>query len=305
MTVLQTAYDTTACRDHLMTKTLDALAVAYSHGQLTSLPDCAGIVQVQGGASVVDAVPAFAHPLLMKSPDGQHLIAIDARPFGKWDQNQQQFHVRNEVEYALLTHRARLTAIWMNENPSLLRDISQVPIAAYSMWVSEAIAKRYALDPRQQFNLAILAAVFYCSQFSDDTEMAENDKMRMVNQITKALRASAKDVMDVIDKYPVVTSMTHYCQLAEDVSGSIRMKDLNIGILCTILAGTWFGTNAREAVCVAIEHPPTWIAILMQAITERSYKNSAITKIIERSQFRDSTKGLLHGVLNLEASIKH
>lgn len=303
MTVLQTAYNTTACRDFQMGKTAAAIHVAFAHGQLTALENSNGVYLIQGGASVIDSVPAFAHPLVIEK-DHKQVLIMDARQYGKWDPVQYKFVVKAEVEYALAVHRARLTAIWMKESPSIIRDISPVPMGVYASWISESVAKRFALDPRQQFNLAILAAVFYCSQFLEGAEREGTD-MRMVNQITRALKASAQDVLAVVEKAPYVASVEHFCHMAEEVTGSVRMQELKVGVLFAIMGGTWFGTNAREIACVAIEHPPTWIAILMQAISERSYKNSGIAKISERSAFRDSGQVMLRAVLNLEASIEH
>lgn len=303
MTVLQTAYNTTACRDFQMAKTTAAILVAFSHGQLTALDKSQDIYLIQGGASVADAIPAFAHPLVVKV-DQREILVVDVRAYGKWDNAQWRFMVRDAVSYALAIHRARLTAIWRKENPTILRDISQVPLMAYSMWVSEAVAKRFALDPRQQLNLAILAAIFYCSQFNE--EPVDETDMRMVNQISRALKASAQDVVAVVEKVPSCNSVVGFCNMAEEVTGSIRMKELKVGVLFAVLGGTWFGgSEAREMACVAIEHPPTWIAILMQAISERSYKNSAIAKITERSAFRESGQAMLRSVLNLESSIEH
>jgi hypothetical protein len=313
MTVLQTAYDTTACKDFQMGKTTAAILVAMTHGQLTPLEDSNEVFLVQGGSSVVDAIPAFAHPLMVKEVnsrsgnDGElrNLVILDTRQYGKWNQDQNVFTTRSHVEYNLAIHRARLTAIWLKENQTILRDISPVPMAVFAMWISEAVAKRFALDPRQQFDLAILASIYYCSQFNDDNKLHESE-MRMVKQITSILKASAQDVLAVVEKVSIITSLTHFCSMAEEVTGSVRLKELSPGFMFAIMGNTWFGgSNAKELACVAIEHPPTWISILMQAVSERSYKNTAIAKITERNAFRDTGKSMLRAVLNLEQSIEH
>lgn len=302
MTILKTAYDTVATQGFVLTKTTDALLVALTHGHLAVVPESPMIKLVEGGASVVDAVPAFAHPLYIAADkDGeQDYLFVDMRQFGKWAQDQMTFVVRNQIEYQLALHRAKLNAIWIKESPTLLRDVSPLPMSAFASWISEAVAKRYALDPREQFNLLILAALFYSSQFRDGAALEEQDKLRLVGSIAKSLKASAQDVLAIVDQIEVMSSINDFCQYAGRVTGSIRLHELNTGVLISIVGSSWFGTNAKEMVAVALEHPPTWLAILMAAISERSYKNSPIAKLLERGTYRDSAQNYLRAVLNLQ-----
>lgn len=298
MTISRTAYDTTACNSFLMKKTIDSVVVAQSHGQLTNTPNL-HVKMVEGGNSVSDAIIAFAHPLEYSDFNKSIYLAIDVRGYGKFDPTQNIFRVRNEMEYKLALHRATLNQVWISDSPTILRDISQLPISIFASWISEAIAKRYALDPLEQLNLAILAAVFYNSQFSNGTELDEREKMRAVNSISRALRVSAQDILNVMDKVSVVSSVADFCSQAEEITGSVRLKEMNTGLLFAILGGTWFANNAKELVAVALEHPPTWLAILLAAFSERSFKNSVIAKITERNSYRDMGKSYMLATLNL------
>ena len=281
-----------------MLKTIDAIKVAITHGQLSRL-DPTSISLVEGGSAVVDAIPAFAHPLEYTDLEKQTRLALDARSFGKFDSLQNIFRVRNDMEYKLAAHRAALNQIWITQSPTILRDISQLPMSIFSSWISEAVARRYALDPREQLNIAILSAIFYNSLFSDETSLVERDRLRIANTVMRALRVSAQDVFAILDQVSVITDLTSFCALAENISGTVRLKDLNVGILISILGGTWFGTNAKEMVAVALEHPPTWLALLLAALSERSFKNSSITKLAERASGKDGAGGYMRSVLNL------
>jgi hypothetical protein len=52
-------------------------------------------------------------------------------------------------------------------------------------------------------------------------------------------------------------------------------------------------------VAVALEHPPTWIAILISAFTERSFKNSQISKLTERSNYKRDGDNFVRAVSKL------
>lgn len=308
MTVLKTAYETTACKDHVMGPAIHAIQKTMIQDPIPRLDNSQDIILIDGhydGSSGAIGVPAFGHPLAVTDHHNKKVLVVDVRAFGKWDPIKYEFKIRNQIEYNLLIHRARLTSIWMNESTTLLRDISTVPVSIYASWISEAVAKRFALDPKQQLNLAILAAVFYVSMFSDADTIDNNEKLRIATQISRAMRVSAQDVLEVMDKVPVVTNLKQFCASAEEVTGSIRMRELSTGILFAILSKTWFGTNAEENVMVALEHPPTWISILMQALTERTFKEAPISKIALRNTYRETGQTMLRAVLNLEGSVPH
>jgi hypothetical protein len=298
MTVFKTAYDTTACEGFVTRKTAEALQVAFINGQLTGHAGDSIIHTVQGGGSVVDAVPAFAHPMLLEL-DHKPVLAVDLRSVGRWDPNQHEFVIRNEIERALIMRRAQLNEVWLGAHADSLKSLSQLPMTVYASWLNESIAKRFALDAREQLTLAILACVFYNSLFTNEAELAEEDKNRLAGQIARVCRASAEDVFAVLDQVTVIPNIHAFCSKAMDVTGSIRLRDLNVGLVWAILGGTWYGVNAREVVAVALEHPPTWIAVLLAAYNERSFKNSGITKITERPSNKDNGGNFLRSVLNL------
>jgi len=301
MTVFKTAYDTTICQGFVNTvhKTAQALQVAEINGSLVTPPNQSAIRYVQGGTPAADAIPAFAHPMLFKGQGGQDLIGVDLRAVGRWDPHQNQFVVRNAIEYALLTRRAQLTEVWLGVSGTTLKSLSNLPVTIFSSWLSESIARRFALDAREQLDLAILAAVFYNSQFTDEKILTDDEKNRTAGQIARITRASAEDVFKVMDHVSVVQDLKGFCAMAMDVTGSVRLKDLNAGLVYEILGGTWWGLNAREVIAVAVEHPPTWISVLLAAYNERTFKNSGITKITERPSNKDNGGNFLRSVLNL------
>jgi hypothetical protein len=304
MTICKTAYDTHACMGFVLKKIVDSIERAYVSGRLSSL-DAPGatngpvncILTVEND---IGQIPAFAHPILITNPAKAQQLVIDLRPFGTYDTAQAGFKIRNQIDYKLHTYRAKLNDIWIRQNPNLIRDISKLPLSIFASWVSEAVSRRFALDPREQMNLAIFTAIFYMSQFTDRTSsdiLEEREKLRLVNAISTTLRIKAQDVLVILDKVDVVPSVTSYCLMAEEITGSIRLRELNVGLLFSIMGSSW-SSNAKELVSVALEHPPTWIAILMAACTERMFKNSGIARLIER-QGKDAPTDILRPVLAL------
>jgi hypothetical protein len=275
-----------------------SLKATVIHGQYHR-DNGSNIIEIQGGGSMANAVPEFAHPFVVEL-DGEKLLAIDVRPFGSFDRVKGAFAVRNSIEYGLLLRRAQLNDIWVNEDPALLRDVSPVAMSLFASWVSENVARRFALDPREQLNLAILAAFHYLSLFTDASFLDDATRMKMATQISRGMRCSAEDVLSVLDDQTRPShSIVDFCAAAGGATGSVRLQGFNPGVLISIIKGTWFGVNAQEMLAVALEHPPTWLALLMAAHVERTYKNSGLAKLVERQAHKEPNKQFLRAVLNL------
>lgn len=293
----KTAYETTACMGYKLEKTIDTLKAAYYNDDVIPIEKY-NIYSLNGGTPISNNVPSFAHPLLVNFDNKDEMLIVDSRNYGRFISEQNIFKVQNQTDYNLMLARAKLNYIWVNNKPNWLRDISTIPLSIFSSWISEAVGKRFALNPKEQFDLGILAAIFYLSLFSDDVELEEKDKLRLINIITRSLHASAQDVITILDKVSVISNIFEFCSNAEKVTDSVRLRELNPGLLYTILGGTWFGTNAKEMIAVSIEHPPTWIAIMISAFTDRTFKNSQIVKITERTAYKKVGDDFIRSVLN-------
>lgn len=314
MSIFRTAYDTKACEGFAVSKLASEIQKSLTMGWLSPVPDTA-ILRVDGADTLSTSIPAFQHPIVveyghgiapmvsevLRTPGNEvaSALVIDARPHGKWNPHQHQFEVRNGVEYDLLVFRAKLNSIWLSHPPEVLRDVSPFAMSVYCSWISENVARRFALDPLEQLKLAILAGFFYQSLFTDMKELTERDKLRMAQAIAKNVRAKAEDVLEVLDQFHApLSGVKEFCERAQEVVGSIRLQDFNIGVLYQILGRTWFGPNASELVAVSLEHPPTWLTIMMAAASERTFKNSQITKIAERASLQ-TNKMFAQSIVNL------
>lgn len=307
MSIFRTAYDTKACEGFAVSKLTSEVAKSLSMGWLSHVPDTS-IRRVDGADTLSANIPAFQHPLLVETDNlekgnlgslGHLNLVIDARPHGRWNQHQAEFEVRNGVEYDLLVFRAKLNSIWLSHPTEILRDVSPFAMQVYCSWISENVARRFALDPFEQMKLAILAGFLYQSLFTDMKELVERDKLRITQSIVKNVRAKAEDVLEILDQFTApMTGVKQFCDVAESIVGSVRLLEFNIGVLAQIVGKTWFGPNAQELLFVAMEHPPTWLTIMMASASERTFKNSQITKIAERASMA-TNKQFVQSIVNL------
>ena len=301
MTIFKTAYDTTATQGFRMDKTVDAIQRAWISGELKV--QASGVRVVEGGRSVVDAVPQFEHPLWIEDSDKQFFIAYDARPFGKVDRLTSSFIVRDGIQYDTATLRAKLNYVWLTETPNILRDISQLPAQIFAAWMAESITRRFVLDPEEQLRLAVLAAYHYQCLFTDAEKFDERELGRVVKAVSMSVNASAEQVYNLLSDLPVLQSISDFCAHAEKITGSVRLKELNPALLITLLGGSWFGHNHKEMIAVALEHPPTWLAIVAACYQSRTFKNSQVARVAEIKDRQQAGQNYLRSVIKMTNDI--
>lgn len=292
MTIYQTAYDTTignrAVLDKIVTniQELNIRDTLYLQTDGLYSEEDLRVFSIYHKDEVYASIPYFTHPLLMSQKLGgreQKMLVNDVRSLitHKFTDHN-QYSIRNKGEFDLLRARTVLNSIWLLREPSYLRDISSVPISMYSAWIADNIARRYALDPKDQMLMAIISAAFYLMLFEDRDEFTESEKLRIAPIVAKATKAPNNMVMEVLDQLPPLANIHDFCNACKEILENPRLQDFNAGILVTVLGNTWFGMNAKEIMPVAMEHPPTWIALCYLAFVERTYKKSGIGTIALR-----------------------
>lgn len=292
MTYRKTAYDTIACSGAMISKIIEPITL--SDGKTNS--SYCGIGEINGMYGQ-DRIPSFFHPIYIERLKN---IFVDVRPYVGFDKFTQEVFIKNQTGYKLTCLRGALNKIWVIEKPAYLRDISSFPMAAYVAWLSENIARRFALDGAAQYQLSILTAIFYNSHFTDDKDLSSTDKQHLASYLSRQLKLSGEDVYNVLEQYSVIHSIDEYCEAARVITGSVSLQQLNKGTLISVINNTFYGVNASENAAVAIEHPPTWMGILLDAIQNQAfYKKTIIGGIISRKQFDDSRTSFLRSVVSM------
>jgi hypothetical protein len=314
MPIRQTAYETTACNGFVIHKIQHAVEDALVTANVSRSEGNSKLLEVQRSPSA-SPIPSFFHPVTIKEPNGfsdtpvgghtdsdskePHLVAIDVRSCGKFDEHEFKFLVRSRYEYDFTRLYGRLTEFWVNENPRLLASVSNLPVALYARWLSENITRRFGLSPQDQMTSAIVAAYFYLGQFTNDEKPDDRELQRICAVISKSVYVPAQNILDVIGDRSYIKSIAEFCEVLKEVTGNVRLNDLNTGVVFSMIGNTWYGTNAKELAAVALEFPPAWILLTYSSYMDRGYKNTGIAKLSARdkaaeiSSFTKSLVGLL------------
>lgn len=284
MTIFNSAYATTATAGYSITKLEQALEQAYYHDSTQQVRENVHMVR-EGLNGGVAGVPAFNFPFVSKLKD-KDVAFFDARTIIGVDAGGRS-RVRDEIELQARVIQAQLAIDWHHGYQSRLRDISPMGLMIYAHWMGEAIAKRFALDARQQLQVSVFAGVFYLNNFWDKTKAESEDIAYLVSAITRICGYRHSDVIDIIETHPIIENTEQFCNAVKEFTQSVRLEDFNPATLYGVVSGSWFSSNSgRELVCVAVEYPPVWLTLLFQAICNRSFKKAGLTQLVERSSYR-------------------
>lgn len=294
MAIYKTPYDTTACRGYktIVEKVQTAIQTLVIQGNHLFVDKEDKVIYVRGGPNVDPLVPAFAHPVAITlpkiswDPAGDY-VAQDVRPLVKFNPMDESVYIRNQSEYNAAIVRSKLMTLWITGGVDMVKSASDLPLMVYTNWVAEAVAKRMSLDPRDQLSLGILAGVFYLCLFKDDIDGDDPSwKSYLSSKIARALNYRGDAVHAVVQEYSSINSVSELCEAAKQFTQSVRLSDLNAATLFAIVGGYWYGHNGREIICTALEHPPSFMALLFQGLNDRGFRNTNLTKILDRPSYK-------------------
>lgn len=295
--IYPTAYDTTVGKAFQMAKTVRAIqesAVRDGSYQrvfgLLNLNDSDIKVVpwfIVGSNSSESQIPFFNHPILVDLVDkGEKVLCSDIRPYASFNPNNfnddDALRIKNKIGLNLEKLRLSLNLLWLEKRPSMLREISTVPMAIFSNWISESITRRFGLSPKDQMIISVVSCFYYYSLFSNNSDFDEEEKTRLISSTMKATRAPIIMVEEIFNLSRPMGSIKEFSATIKELVDNIRLENFDEGILINLVISSWFGVEAKQLISVAMEHPPTWISIVYSAFTEKSYKNTVISKIAQR-----------------------
>lgn len=288
MSIFATAYDTTVGSSINMSKTTAAIKQAFVHDMLylSNLDLISSLKYVPvfvGGAGVSEAnIPLFAHPVVIDHASHSYIVS-DVRPVVKVDPDSDfGFSVKNKIDFEFIKYRLIMNLIWLNDGCLSIKNDLNLAGVIFGAWMSDSISRRFALDPRDQLLLFIISHYYYQSMFYDTRDINEDMKQSFAVHTIKATRAPSELVLSIFDKIGEINDINDYCTNVKAILENIRLKDLNAGLVITLLGNSWFGLNSKEVLAVAIEHPPTWVTLIYTVLKEKTYRNSQLARVAER-----------------------
>lgn len=216
--------------------------------------------------------PLFSQPLIFNMPGrDKSMVAIDTRQY-----KGSNGFVMEQV--ALLRMRAALTLYGAREEnlSAFYHPVAQI---AYANIVAGIISQRFGVDPKLKLQITAAAAAHYYN-ITHSVENGYNDtELPMLMQSIIRNLHLPMDIVDVtLDKMEYSDTLEGFCKNIQRVDGTDRTADFSPGLMINGCSGLWFGINANETTAVALEHAPTFCAMLYQALGDGSYSRGEMAK---------------------------
>lgn len=239
-------------------------------------------VFIFGRNDVENKIPLFFHPILVRYESTDYLCT-DMRLFVRKEglEDGDDPVPRNPTEFNFNKARGILNLIWLNGGSNQIKNGLSFANVVFSTWLSDAIGKTFALDPKDRTLVGIIASFYYQTLFTEENSFDEDLKQKMILHSIKVTKAPADLVMSTIDRIGPIKTIHDFCTAVKDILENVRLEKFNLTMLLTIVSNSWFGTNAKFIISAALEHPPTWCAVVFAALNERTYKASQIYRVTE------------------------
>lgn len=256
------------------------------------------------------AVEAFPYPIYLNTPVkgklSESYVVFDSRPFLSGQQLDEagQLKVRLRTEYDFYKLMTILTSFWIAGHYNDFRFLSKVPTGIYASLISESIARRFGLDPKDQLIISVLAAAFYLNLFNDSRVLTENSKLYLTSNLTQVTYAKSDQIFNILDTVNELHDLESLVVAIKTCTENIRLNDLNVGVLVSIISSAWFGTNGKAIISAALEHPPTWVSIVYTSFVERSFKNSGVSKVADKYRGNKGEIDFNRSIKNLVSKAK-
>lgn len=248
------------------------------------------VYQVQPG---LGRLPTFAHPVTIPNEwtskddinkNYAYDVYVDVRNFTRLNLAKDVV-ISSQTDYEFTCLRGWLQAIWCKTENSFndILTLGPYPLAMFARVMSALLVRRFGLNPDVQMRITIILAYFYLCMFKDvpadePTMLDERGYLEISRMITQGTYIEASDVIPVVSVIPVMRNVKELVAALKEHGNTIRFEQLNEAILLELVATIWAGSNYREVAQVAIEHPPTWCAMLYTVLDQRGFANCYLAK---------------------------
>ncbi len=210
---------------------------------------------------------------------GEPKLLLDGRQYMKYESRSGTYRLVANNDWTFQCIRMALTTKLLKGDEGMFSRMGDIPAKVFNRWVSGPLISKFGLPIESQMALYVIGAYYYYAMCMPDLgEDNLENRIEFAPVISRITGVPPDFVIRVITE---VGPLRNADDLAEAMStksfqertGKLQFKDLYV-----LLASSWFGVNARENVGVALEHLPTFIAMLYMAVADRSYRKSVITQ---------------------------
>lgn len=251
-------------------------------------------------------IKPFGHPIFIKGISGSdNILVSDGRSMYSINPQTQEVRPKLIMNSAIIWSevRTKLQLLWQSPNFPLVQTILDYPTMLYGKVFSEALARKYGLEPAAIARCDMLFVyAFWCFSHTEE-QYKDIEKDQLAHVLSMTIRSSAPDITTVIDTLDYFHSIDDVIKALqqEDIVGTQKMTSITLATLFEIAKSTWYldaGAPAQEIACCSLEHAPTWMASVFLSTSNHSIKNN-LAVVAQRYKKQMSPDQFVNGVIHL------
>lgn len=124
-------------------------------------------------------------------------------------------------------------------------------------------------------------------------------RLLQMDVVADATGIALDTVSEIAQKLGKMHNAQDLCDNIVENAGTLQLGKLSDTALFILAGSSWYGVQGRENIQVAMEHIPTWIAIVFAAIDDRTYNKSDIAIRLESAARRGEKESFVDLVSNV------
>ena len=282
------AYETKPCMMYRLDETIREIKVANIENRVIPLNSKSGLA-----ISMMQPddrnTPPFGHPMIIDKR-----VYIDTR--GSISGRGHDYRVTNAAEFEFASTRGYLTDYAQLHGYEDMANLGDLPLVSFARYLGESITRRLAFGPEEQMMVTVISALYYICLFKEKQELDDRDMQKYALRISRATRIPVEWILDRAAKFEFMDGVDDYVRVLRENVENPRMENLSVALLYGIVGGGWFGLNRNEVMAVALEHPPTWIAMVKMSVIDRSYRKSGVSMVVLNNDRNGASRQFLQNL---------
>lgn len=255
---------------------------------------------INGGIEAERHLAQAFHPIVVPMPKigdqvAYNIMVGDVRPFTRVEGSSVQITALKG--YLLVRVRTILSTLWANGQHGAIGHISPLLGSIFGSWIADVIQYNYKLDGADFVRMRICAAYYYRCLHSEATEVDVSNRRALAAVLARHLHVEPNEVEDVIEKVGVIKGLEDFVIKLKDYLKAPQLTNFDAAAFVTLMGGSWHGFGGADMSVCALEHPPTFVAMVYMSFSERGFKTTGLAQKVER--FRKNDKEIVKGVERL------
>jgi len=269
------------------------------------------LVIITGKNEKEQSLPIWEFPLVFKDIKDNTIIAVDVRMYVDVKKNPSFLNlseiVKDKSAFTFKILNALLVGDMLSESYDKLIPTEQHVVTAATLWLSESINSIVMLNPVEKVTLeVILSAYFYKFYLNSPLDKSTEEVIRMKVSKTKlSLPVNNAFITDVFTKLDM--SMSNVNELVSNIKNVLNSDKGNMltsDVIVSAVSNSWYGPGTNETTLVSLENLPTLITLVYAALSDKTYKRSRISTILDKYKRKiDDKKFIKYMEIYLSESI--